>query len=84
MNYPLPLTSETCPKISHRGPAHPTAPPRRTARSRRGSSAVSLSRYSYRSATIGSTRAALLAGIQHAITPVASNNKTVLAKVAGS
>jgi hypothetical protein len=42
------------------------------------------SRYSYRSATIGSTRAALLAGIQHASTPVASNNKTVLAKVAGS
>ncbi len=40
--------------------------------------------YSYRSATIGSTRAALLAGIQHATTPVASNNKTVLAKVAGS
>jgi hypothetical protein len=42
------------------------------------------SRYSYRSATIGSTRAALLAGIQHARTPVASNNRTVLAKVAGS
>jgi hypothetical protein len=42
------------------------------------------SRYSYRSATIGSTRAALLAGIQHASTPIASNNKTVLAKVAGS
>ena len=42
------------------------------------------SRYSYRSATIGSTRAALLAGIQHASTPVASNNTTVLAKVTGS
>jgi hypothetical protein len=42
------------------------------------------SRYSYRSATIGSTRAARLAGIQHASTPVASNNKTVVAKVAGS
>ena len=42
------------------------------------------SRYSYRSATIGSTRAALRAGIQHASKPVASNNKTVLAKVAGS
>ena len=42
------------------------------------------SRYSYRSATIGSTLAALLAGIQHARKLVASNNKTVLAKVAGS
>jgi hypothetical protein len=41
-------------------------------------------RYSYRSATIGSTRAALLAGIQHASTPVASNNTTVHAKVTGS
>jgi hypothetical protein len=34
--------------------------------------------------SIGSTRAALLAGIQHASTPVASNNETVMAKVAGS
>ena len=49
-----------------------------------GLSAFFASRYSYRSATIGSTRAALLAGIQHASTPVASNNKTVLAKIAGS
>ena len=40
--------------------------------------------YSYRSATIGSTRAALLAGIQHASTPVVSKSKTVLAKVTGS
>jgi hypothetical protein len=40
--------------------------------------------YSYRRATIGSTRAALLAGTQHASTPVASNNKTVLARVTGS
>jgi hypothetical protein len=40
-----------------------------------------VSRYSYLSATIGSTRAALLAGIQHARTPVASNNKTVPAKL---
>ena len=47
-------------------------------------SAVSLLSYSYRSATIGSTRAALLAGIQHASAPVASNNETVLASVNGS
>jgi hypothetical protein len=40
--------------------------------------------YSYRRATIGSTLAALLAGIQHAKAPVATNNKVIAAKVAGS
>jgi hypothetical protein len=40
--------------------------------------------YSCRSATIGSTRAALCAGIQHATMPVATNNATVLARVIGS
>jgi len=40
--------------------------------------------YSYLSATIGSTRAARLAGIQHANAPAATNSKLVPARVAGS
>src|SRR4029077_2367827 len=40
--------------------------------------------YSLRKAAIGSTCAALLAGIQHANAPVPTNNRVVPAKVAGS